>query len=116
MRRPGSVARDLHRWQLALLLIPILAAGHAAFLDAGHDADDAARQKVIAMTETLARITSTAAAIESPNPTEILRPQTESIRMATGVDCGEPAAYRDHHGRARPRRNVLAAGEPTYLT
>ncbi|MCW2689733.1 MAG: dcuS 2 [Mycobacterium sp.] len=85
-RRPGSVARELFGWQLALLLILILSAGLVAVLDARHDADDAARQKVIGMTEAIARMTSTAAAIESPNPTAILQPQTEAIRKVTGVD------------------------------
>lgn len=85
-RTPGSVARELFFWQLALLLILILAAGAAAVWDARRDADELTRQKVIAVTESVARMTSTAAAIESPDPTAVLQPQTESIRKATGVD------------------------------
>lgn len=85
-RTPGSVARELFVWQLALLLILILGAGAAAVLDARRDVDELTRQKVIAVTESVARMTSTAAAIESPDPTAILQPQTESIRKATGMD------------------------------
>ena len=85
-RTPGSVARELFVWQLALLLILILAAGAAAVWDARRDADELTRQNVIAVTESVARMTSTATAIGSPDPTAILQPQTESIRKATGMD------------------------------
>jgi sensor histidine kinase regulating citrate/malate metabolism len=81
-----SVARELFGWQLALLLILILGAGAAAVFDARRDADELTRQNVIAVTESVARMTSTAAAIESPDPTAVLQPQTESIRKATGMD------------------------------
>lgn len=81
-----SVARELFIWQLALLLILILGAGAAAVLDARRDADELTRQKVIAVTESVARMTSTAAAIDSSDPTAVLQPQTESIRQATGMD------------------------------
>lgn len=82
----GSVARELFGWQLALLLILIMGAAAAAVFDARRDADELTRQRVIAVTESVARMTSTAAAIESPDPTAVLQPQTESIRKATGVD------------------------------
>jgi sensor histidine kinase regulating citrate/malate metabolism len=81
-----SVARELFTWQLALLLILILGAGAAAVLDSRRDADELTRQKVIAVTESVAKMTSTAAAIRSPDPTAVLQPQTEAIRQATGVD------------------------------
>jgi sensor histidine kinase regulating citrate/malate metabolism len=82
----ASVARELFGWQLALLLILILGAGAAAVLDARRDADELTRQKVIAVTESVAKMNSTAAAIASPDPTAILQPQTEAIRKATGMD------------------------------
>ena len=82
----GSVARELFRWQLALLLILILGAAAVAIFDARRDADELTRQKVIAVTESVARMTSTATAIAAPDPTAILQPQTEAIRKATGVD------------------------------
>ncbi|CAN5460493.1 sensor histidine kinase [soil metagenome] len=82
----GSVARELFGWQLALLLILILGAGAAAVFDARGDADELTRQKVIGVTESVARMSSTAEAIKSPDPTAILQPQTESIRKATGMD------------------------------
>lgn len=81
-----SVARELFSWQLALLLILILGAGGVAVLDARRDADELTTQKVIAVTESVALMTSTAEAIGSPDPTAILQPQTEAIRKATGVD------------------------------
>jgi len=80
------VARELFGWQLALLLILILGAGAAAVLDARGDADELTTQKVIAVTESVARMRSTAAAITGPDPTAILQPQTEAIRTATGMD------------------------------
>lgn len=85
-RGGASVARELFTWQLALLLILILGAGAAAVFDARRDADELTRQKVIAVTESVARMNSTAAAIASPDPTAVLQPQTESIRKSTGMD------------------------------
>jgi sensor histidine kinase regulating citrate/malate metabolism len=85
-RGAASVARELFGWQLALLLILILGAGAAAVFDARRDADELVRQKVIAVTESVARMNSTAAAIASPDPTAILQPQTDAIRRATGMD------------------------------
>ena len=79
-----SVARELFTWQLALLLILILGACAVAVLDARRDADELTRQKVIAVTESVARMNSTAAAIASPDPTALLQPQTESIRRPPG--------------------------------
>ncbi|MGB3482543.1 MAG: ATP-binding protein [Mycobacterium sp.] len=81
-----SVARELFGWQLALLLILILGAGAVAVLDARSDADELTIQKVIAVTESVALMTSTAQAIAAPDPTAILQPQTEAIREATGMD------------------------------
>lgn len=90
MRRPqrssGSVARELFGWQLVLLLILILGAGGVAVWDAQRDADEATRGKVIGVTEAVAKMTSTAEAIDAADPTAILQPQTEAIRKATGVD------------------------------
>jgi sensor histidine kinase regulating citrate/malate metabolism len=80
------VARELFGWQLTLLLILILGAGGVAVLDARRDADELTTQKVIAVTESVALMTSTAEAIGEPDPTAILQPQTEEIRKATGVD------------------------------
>ncbi|AQA06286.1 ATP-binding protein [Mycobacterium sp. MS1601] len=73
-------------WQLALLLILILGAGGVAVLDARRDADELTTQKVIAVTESVALMTSTAEAIGSADPTALLQPQTEAIRKATGMD------------------------------
>ncbi|WP_197379469.1 sensor histidine kinase [Mycolicibacterium mengxianglii] len=81
-----SVARELFGWQLALLLLLIVGAGGVAVLDARRDADELTREKVIAVTESVALMTSTAAAIGAPDPTAILQPQTEEIRKATGMD------------------------------
>ena len=81
-----SVARELFGWQLALLLILILGAGGVAVLDARRDADELTTQKVIAITESVALMRSTAEAIKSPDPTAVLQPQTEAIRKATGAD------------------------------
>ncbi len=85
-RAGSSVAAELFRWQLALSLILILAAAAAAVFDARRDADESARQKVIAVTESVAKMTSTTQAVASSDPTAVLQPQTEAIRAATGVD------------------------------
>ncbi|MEZ0051250.1 two-component system CitB family sensor kinase [Mycobacterium sp. MAA66] len=81
-----SVARELFGWQLALLLLLIVSAGAFAILDARRAADELTRQKVVAVTESVAKMNSTAQAIASPNPAAVLQPQTEAVRQATGVD------------------------------
>lgn len=81
-----SVARELFGWQLVLLLLLILGAAAFAIVDARRTADELTREKVLAVTESVAKMNSTAQGIASPNPTALLQPQTEAIRAATGVD------------------------------
>lgn len=85
-RRRMSVARQILLLQLALLSLVIGAGAALAVVDERGDSDDAIRRQVSSIAETLALTDSTAQALSSDDPTAILQPQTEKIRMATGVD------------------------------
>jgi sensor histidine kinase regulating citrate/malate metabolism len=81
-----SVARQILLLQLALLSLVIGAGAALAVFDERGDSDDAIRRQVSSIAETLALTDSTAQALASADPTAILQPQTEKIRLATGVD------------------------------
>lgn len=85
-RRRMSVARQILLLQLALLSLVIGAGAALAVFDERGDSDDAIRRQVSSIAETLALTDSTAQALASADPTAILQPQTEKIRLATGVD------------------------------
>ena len=70
---------------VALLLILILGAGGVAVWDAQHDADEATRQTVIALTEAVAKMDSTAVAITSPGASAV---QREMYSMIAGTSLG----------------------------
>ncbi|WP_338079922.1 sensor histidine kinase [Antrihabitans stalactiti] len=81
-----SLARQVLILQLAVLTVVIAAGAILAVFDARRDSDDATRQEVLGIAVSLAQAKSTAEALHSPDPTAILQPQTERIRIATGMD------------------------------
>ena len=85
-RGGASVARELFTWQLALLLILILGAGAAAVFDARRDADELTRQKVIAVTESVARMNSTASGRRLPRSDRGIAAADRVDPAATGMD------------------------------
>jgi two-component system, CitB family, sensor kinase len=84
--RGMPLARQVLALQLAVLVVVIAAAGVLALFDARHDSDAATRDEVTAVAVTLASAPSTVAAVRTPNPTALLQPQTEQIRVQTGMD------------------------------
>ncbi|WP_068273263.1 sensor histidine kinase [Aldersonia kunmingensis] len=80
------LARQVLALQLTVLVVVIAAGGVLALFDARHDSDEATRDEVTAVAVTLASAPSTVAAVRSANPTALLQPQTEQIRMQTGMD------------------------------
>ncbi|MBJ8344569.1 sensor histidine kinase [Antrihabitans sp. YC2-6] len=81
-----SVARQVLILQLVVLAVVVAAGTVLAVLDARRDSDDATRQEVVGVAVSLAAAPSTAAALRAPDPTSLLQPRTERIRLETGLD------------------------------
>jgi hypothetical protein len=70
---------------LGIVLVIVVLGGALAALDARRDGDDAARERVVAIASSLAAAPSTAAALESGQPTATLQPVTERVRHDTQI-------------------------------
>jgi sensor histidine kinase regulating citrate/malate metabolism len=70
---------------LAIVVVIVVVGGALAALDARRDGDDAARERVVAIASSLAAAPSTAAAIQSGDPTAALQPVTEKVRHDTQI-------------------------------
>lgn len=81
-----SLARQVLVLQLLVLTIVIAAGTVLAIIDARRDSDSATREEVVGIAVSLAQARSTADALQSADPTAILQPETERIRLATGMD------------------------------
>lgn len=82
---PRTLAGQTAALMLAIVVVVVLVGGALAALDARRDGDDAARDRVIAIASSLAAAPSTAAAIQSGNPTAQLQPMTEMVRQETQI-------------------------------
>ncbi|MEV6766995.1 ATP-binding protein [Nocardia sp. NPDC051030] len=72
--------------QLVVLALVIVAAASLAVLQTRRAQDEAIRVQVTDIAVSVARAPSTVAAVKTADPTALLQPTTESIRIATGVD------------------------------
>jgi two-component system CitB family sensor kinase len=86
MTRRWSIAGQL--FALQVLVVTLLVAGGtvAAVLLARSDAQDAATEEVVSVAETVAHSPNVAQALRTTNPTALLQPYAESIRLATDTD------------------------------
>ena len=82
---PRSLAGQAAALMLAIVVVIVVVGGALAALDARRDGDDAARERVVAIASSLAAAPSTAAAIQSGNPTAALQPVTEKVRHDTQI-------------------------------
>jgi sensor histidine kinase regulating citrate/malate metabolism len=82
---PRSLAGQAAALMLGIVLVIVVLGGALAALDARRDGDDAARERVVAIASSLAAAPSTAAALQSDQPTAALQPVTERVRHDTQI-------------------------------
>ncbi|MET7481291.1 SpoIIE family protein phosphatase [Streptomyces sp. NPDC005648] len=81
-----SIARQVFVLQVVIVLLLVVAAVLALYLQVRHDSTQEARNRSVAVAEAFANAPGTREALSTPNPTEILQPRAEAARKATGVD------------------------------
>ena len=82
---PRTLAGQAVALQVAVVLVIVVAGSVLAVFDARADANRAARDQVSAVAVSLADAPSTAAALQSGDPTAALQPTTEQVRADTGI-------------------------------
>ncbi|RVW06493.1 sensor histidine kinase [Rhodococcus spongiicola] len=81
-----SLARRLLILQMVVLGVVVAALSVLTILDERRDSDAATRRHVSSIAEAIALSESTIAALRSPDPSSVLQPEVEQIRVATGTD------------------------------
>jgi serine phosphatase RsbU (regulator of sigma subunit)/PAS domain-containing protein len=81
-----SIARQVFVLQVVIVLLLVVAAVGALYLQARHDSTQEARNRSVAVAEAFANAPGTRAALDAPDPTAVLQPRAEAARKATGVD------------------------------
>jgi len=84
--RRRSLAQQLLALQAAVILAVVAAGAVLAFLDARRDSAEIAKQRVIAVVQTLAQSPHVLQALDDPAPSRLLQPYAEEVRRATGTD------------------------------
>ncbi|MGW8888529.1 SpoIIE family protein phosphatase [Streptomyces sp. NPDC055749] len=111
-----SVAGQVLLLQVVVVVLLIAAAVGTLVLEARGDNMREARDRAMAVAEAFANAPGTAAAMASPEPTELLQPRAEQIRIETGVDlivAYSPEGIRyTHPDPDLIGEPVLGSGEP----
>jgi len=81
-----SVAGQVFVLQVVIVLLLVVSAVVAQFLQVRHDSGQEARNRSVAVAETFANAPGTVDALHSANPTKILQPRAEAARKASKVD------------------------------
>ncbi|GAA2493709.1 SpoIIE family protein phosphatase [Streptomyces longisporus] len=81
-----SIARQVFVLQVVIVLLLVVAAVVALYLQVRHDSTQEARNRSVAVAQAFANAPGTREALSSPEPTKILQPRAEAARKATGVD------------------------------
>ncbi|MCD9874650.1 SpoIIE family protein phosphatase/ATP-binding protein [Streptomyces guryensis] len=81
-----SIARQVFVLQVVIVLLLVVAAVVALYLQVRHDSTQEARNRSVAVAQAFANAPGTREALSSPDPTKILQPRAEAARKATGVD------------------------------
>lgn len=90
--QPTSVAQQILRWQVVIVVVLVLGAVLLAWLDARADATAAARQRAldlavgVADAPTVREAVATEAADPTSEPTAVLQPFAEQVRRDSGTD------------------------------
>lgn len=87
-RWPGSwsLARQLLAVQLLVVLLVVAGAAALAYLDARSDSQAAAARRATAIALTVADSPEVRAALAAADPSRVLQPYAEAVRLDTGVD------------------------------
>jgi sensor histidine kinase regulating citrate/malate metabolism len=81
-----SIARQLFGWQVLVVTLLVAIGTTGAVLLARDDADNAAIDQVTGIAEAVARSPTVITAARTANPTAVLQPYAESVRLATRTD------------------------------
>ncbi|MGW1986836.1 SpoIIE family protein phosphatase [Streptomyces collinus] len=81
-----SLAGQVFFLQVVIVLLLVVSAVVAQFLQVRHDINREARNRSVAVAQAFANAPGTAAALRLPDPTAVLQPKAEAARKATGVD------------------------------
>ncbi|HEV7628114.1 MAG TPA: SpoIIE family protein phosphatase, partial [Streptomyces sp.] len=82
----GSVAGQVFVLQVVVVLLLVLTAVTALVLQVRRDGTQAARDRSLAVAETLAHSPGVERALASPDPSAVLQPRAEGARKGSGVD------------------------------
>lgn len=84
--RGWSLARQLFVLQAVIIVVVVVAGAGLAWYNTRRHNQEAARQEVTAVAETLVATPLLHRALRTANPTEILQPWSKRVQRATGVD------------------------------
>ncbi|MER5638023.1 SpoIIE family protein phosphatase [Kitasatospora sp. NPDC002227] len=81
-----SLAGQVFALQVLVVVLLVLAAVLALFLQSRRDSTEEATSRSVAVAQTFADSPGTAAALRAPDPTAVLQPSAEAARRDSGVD------------------------------
>ncbi|WP_371482903.1 SpoIIE family protein phosphatase [Kitasatospora sp. NBC_00315] len=81
-----SLAAQVFALQVVVVLLLVAAAVVALVVQSNRDSVEEARNRSVAVAQTFANSPGIVEALQSPDPTAILQPKAQSVRIQTGVD------------------------------
>ncbi|MFF3593990.1 SpoIIE family protein phosphatase [Kitasatospora indigofera] len=81
-----SVAGQVFALQVVVVLLLVAAAVVALVVQSNRDSVEEAKNRSVAVAQTFANSPGIVAALQSPDPTAVLQPKAQSVRIQTGVD------------------------------
>ncbi|WP_078860621.1 SpoIIE family protein phosphatase [Streptomyces rubellomurinus] len=84
--RHRSVAGQVFALQLLVVLLLVAGAVVALVVQSHNDADNEARNRSVAVAQAFANSPGIVDALRSPDPTAVLQPKAQSVRVSSGVD------------------------------
>ncbi|MFG2057895.1 ATP-binding protein [Micromonospora sp. NPDC048930] len=125
-RRQWSIAGQLFALQAVVVTLLVLAGAAGAAVLARSDSQQAAKEEVLAVAQTVAHSPEVRTALATPDPSAALQPYAESIRKATGTDfVVVMAPDRTRYSHPDPKRigqpfigdiGPALAGEASFTT
>jgi sensor histidine kinase regulating citrate/malate metabolism len=84
--RGWSLARQLLAWQALVVLVVVVAGATASYLQVARGNEDSARQRVLAVSHTVAAAPTVREALRGGDPAAVLQSYAEQVRRDTGTD------------------------------
>ncbi|MFJ8275527.1 SpoIIE family protein phosphatase [Streptomyces sp. NPDC094154] len=84
--RPGTVAAQVFLLQVIVVLVLVAAAATAVVLQRRYDGENIAKARSLAVAEAFAQAPGTAVALQSPDPSALLKIPAEKAQLSSGVD------------------------------